>query len=61
MPAKTGKRWRRGEKTGRTRLAVALMRGDGVAQDEVEARYWLQKAAEGGSETAADTLSGLGM
>ena len=50
-----------GYSLGQYHYGMALLRGYGVAQDEAQARYWLQKAAEGGSETASETLSGLGM
>lgn len=50
-----------GYSLGQYHYGMALLRGYGVTQDEDEARGWLQRAAEGGSETAAEALAGLGM
>ncbi len=45
-----------GYAVGQYHYGMALLRGQGVPADASAARYWLQQAADGGDENAAEVL-----
>lgn len=47
----------RGDTTGMTNLATCYERGEGVARSLFQAKYWYQRAAEGGSAAAKRRLA----
>ena len=50
-----------GYSLGQYHYGMALMQGHGTTQDLDQGRYWLEQAAAGGSESAAEYLSSLSM
>ena len=50
-----------GDKWAQEKLGMRLLAGDGVTRDELEAKKWLQLAAEQGSQSARRTLEELNL